>query len=126
MQGESFAFFRIEGTNPRESAVFLNIQGWKHLEAIVCPPYKLTYDPDTAVTRLVDLEADPRELVDLVAQRPEHARRLREVLLAQLEAQDAYHADEASGRALRSERFAPRMLACPELPAAERLVARGP
>jgi len=113
-QGESFARVR-DGAKPT-GAVFMNIQGWKHYDAIVCMPYKLIYDPDSAESELFDLVKDPGESVNLVNLRQDVADTLFMTLRAQLDAQESYHADDDRGHALRSERFAPRMLPCPALP----------
>jgi arylsulfatase A-like enzyme len=114
LQGESTAWVGLPG-NERRAAVFMNIQGWKHYDGIVCLPYKLVFDPDTEVSALYDLERDPKELFDVAQQRPDVTVALEEVLLAQIEAQEVYHADDDDGRLLRKERFAPQMLSCPEL-----------
>ncbi len=113
LQGESFAYLRA-GVK-RHAAVYMNIQGWKHYDGIVCPPYKLVYDPDSAESTLYDLSKDPGETHDLVKSKPGITERLFTTLRAQLDAQEAYHADDETGRSLRAERFAPRMLPCPTL-----------
>jgi arylsulfatase A-like enzyme len=116
LQGKSFAHARHDASRAGAPAVYMNIQGWKHLQAIVCFPYKLVYDPDLSTAMLYDLEADPNESRDLVAERPAVAEALQKTLLAQLDAQDLYHAAGDTGRRLRSERAAPRLLPCPGVP----------
>jgi arylsulfatase A-like enzyme len=115
-QGESVARLGLgagEGET-RQAAVFLNIQGWKHYDAVVCMPYKLVFDPDTQQSALYDLVADPGENSDIAKQKPDVVVTLSAVLQAQLDAQEAYHADDEQGVRLRSERFAPVLLPCPE------------
>jgi arylsulfatase A-like enzyme len=111
-QGERVRWAGLPGGG-RRGAIFMNIQGWKHLSAVVCLPFKLVFDPETETAELYDLSADPREQRDVALDRPEVARALREVLLAQIDAQQRYHQDSESGRALRADRFAPNMLPCP-------------
>lgn len=115
-QGQSFASLPDGPGNsagPERSAVYLNIQGWKHYEAIVCGRYKLAYDPDSKKSELYDVVADPKEERDLAPSRPDLVAALRGTLRAQMDAQEAYHASSEIGRRLRAERFAPRLLACP-------------
>ncbi len=114
-QGESFAHFREDGPASKQSAVYLNIQGWKHHEGIVCPPYKLIYDPDTQGSELYDIIRDPGETLDLAPSKPRVLSLLKEALRAQMDAQGIYHANSDTGARLRAERFAPRMLPCPSL-----------
>ncbi|MBL9025545.1 MAG: sulfatase-like hydrolase/transferase [Myxococcales bacterium] len=109
-QGESFR----DTEASERSGVFLNIQGWKHYEGVVCGRYKLVFDPDSRESELYDLIADPNEERNLAFSRPELAAALRDTLRAQMEAQEAYHANGEAGRRLRDERFAPRMLPCPD------------
>ncbi len=114
-QGESVAHLREDGPAGKRTAVFLNIQGWKHYEGVVCYPYKLVADPDTGGSELYDLARDPGELRDLAAQKPAIVAALRETLRAQMDAQDVYHANDEVGKRLKRERFAPRLLPCPAL-----------
>lgn len=112
-QGESL--LRLAQGHARKTGVFMNIQGWKHLEALVCAPYKLVFDPGTEEVALFDLGADPGELVDIADQDAERTMRLLSVLKAQVDAQERYHENSAEGRLFREQRFAPRMLECPAL-----------
>jgi arylsulfatase A-like enzyme len=114
-QGESFAHLREDGPAAKESAVYLNIQGWKHYEGIVCAPYKLVFDPDTEGSELYDVVRDPGENVDLAPSKPEVVAALKATLRAQMDAQGIYHANTETGSRLRGERFAPRLLSCPSL-----------
>lgn len=110
-QGESIV--RVARQGVRKTGVYMNIQGWKHLEALVCPPFKVVFDPGTEEVWLYDLASDPGELRDIAKVDGEHTKKLLSVLKAQMDAQERYHEDSAEGRARRAERFAPRMLECP-------------
>lgn len=118
MQGESVLADRaapgsvLVAANPARPAVFLNIQGWKHLEAVVCFPYKAIYDPVADTSELFDLAHDPLEAHDLTAQVPEVSRRLLDLLHAQIRAQLEYYEGDAH---LAKTHFAPRLLRCPHL-----------
>lgn len=113
LQGESL--LRLTKGHTRKSGVFMNIQGWKHLEALVCTPYKIVFDPGTEEVWLYDVMADPDELTDIADQDAERTLKLLSVLKAQIDAQERYHENSAEGRAFREERFAPRILECPAL-----------
>ncbi|MBL8739936.1 MAG: sulfatase, partial [Myxococcales bacterium] len=115
-QGQSVARLGLETAEAErhEAAVFLNIQGWKHYDGVVCMPYKLVFDPDTQQSALYDLVADPHENADIAKQKPDGVVSLSAVLQAQLDAQEAYHAEDAQGARLRGERYAPVLLPCPE------------
>lgn len=114
-QGESVAWVGAPGGGKRQSAVFMNIQGWKLYDGIVCMPYKLVFDPDTDESALYHLLDDPGETRDIAAAHKATVIALEEVLLAQLDAQERYHADDKDGAILRADRFAPNMLSCPDL-----------
>ena len=116
-QGESVRWAWRDGPFPHP-AIFMNIQGWKHLDGVVCLPYKLVRDPEVGSTALYDLDRDPRETTDVASARPAVTHALEEVLGAQIEAQQRYHALTDEGAAFRADRFAPHLLACPPLPAA--------
>jgi arylsulfatase A-like enzyme len=115
LQGESVAWAGLPG-GERHAAVYMNIQGWKHHEGIVCMPYKLVFDPDTDESALYDLSRDPKEMQDIAGRRPDVVLALETVLFAQMDAQEKYHANDDEGAALRADRFAPMMLPCPALP----------
>jgi arylsulfatase A-like enzyme len=118
MQGESVLPDRaapgatLARALPARPAVFLNIQGWRHLEAVVCFPYKAIYDPVAETSQLFDLALDPGETHDLSSEAPEIAHRLLDVLHAQIKAQLEYYEGDAH---LSRTHFAPRLLRCPEL-----------
>ncbi len=120
MQGESVLSDRaipgaaLSRANPERPAVFLNIQGWKHLEAVVCFPYKTIYDPVADTSQLFDLSSDPDELTDLTTSLPAISRGLLDVLHAQIRAQLEYYGGETE---LARSHFAPRLLRCPPLAA---------
>jgi len=111
-QGESVARLGL-GEGSHGAAVFLNIQGWKHYDGIVCMPYKLVFDPDSQQSALYDLVSDPHEMRDVAKDKPDVVVSLSAVLQSQLDAQEAYHADDEPGKQLRAERFAPTLLSCP-------------
>lgn len=107
-QGRSL--LRPEEPTAERRAVFLNIQGWRQAEAVVCWPYKLISEGSSA--SLYDLSSDPGEERDLAAELPATAASLGSLLRAQMTAQMRYH---APGRSARAERYAPRLLSCPPL-----------
>lgn len=94
-------------------AVFMNIQGWKHLEAVVCFPYKVIFDPVADTSQLFDLAHDPGELRDLGAAAPDVSKKLLDLLHAQIRAQLEYYEGDSH---LSRTHFAPRLLRCPALP----------
>jgi len=99
-------------------AVFLNIQGLRFADAVVCWPWKLLHDRTGRTRHLFHLADDPEELSDRFEADPELARVLSETLDQQLLAQLDYHDDDA--QVLRDERFAPRLRRCPALPRSSR------
>jgi arylsulfatase A-like enzyme len=117
-QGKSFAAPSTRSAEP--PAVYMNIQGLRSAEAVVCWPWKLIVDRSARTTRLFDLERDPTEKEDRVHRDPVVAERLRATLAAQIGAQMSYH---KKGNPALSERYAPRMLACPALPEVQRASA---
>jgi arylsulfatase A-like enzyme len=110
-QGRSFASKNVE--SHAENAIFMNIQGLRMAEAVVCWPWKLVVDRTSRTVQLYDLERDPEELDDRAKHQPEIAQTLRATLSAQMTAQLAYHKKGSEGL---GQRYAPRLLACPELP----------
>lgn len=109
-QGENVA-------NPAElderRAIFMNIQGLKVADAVVCWPYKFVLDRSRRRSHLFDLERDPNELEDLSKTRPEIALSLSKTLRAQIRAQMRYHHPRRDDQ--RKARYAPRMKRCPAL-----------
>jgi arylsulfatase A-like enzyme len=110
-QGKSM----FEPVDPsREPAgVYMNIQGLKSAEAVVCWPWKLIVNRSDKTLQLFHLEQDPDEHDDRAIRDAEVAEALRATLSAQISAQLAYHKQDNPAL---SERFAPRMLSCPSLP----------
>lgn len=94
-------------------AIYMNIQGWTHVDAIVCEPYKLIVDNSKHRVELYDLERDPTEKNDLSANEPRIVDELSTVLEAMILAQERYHSGDTT---YRTRSFAPRMLPCPRLP----------
>jgi arylsulfatase A-like enzyme len=107
-QGESFA--EPELVDPERKAIFLNIQGMRTVEGIVCWPYKLIKARQQRHPELYDLSRDPREQEDLFFKDSERVTRLEHLLKAQMSAQLHYH--HPKNQALRDERYAPRLLTC--------------
>lgn len=120
-QGRSmFAPAEPAGERP---GVFINIQGLKSAEALLCWPWKLIVNRSEKTTELYQLEQDPAENDDRLARDAEIAEALRTTLSAQVSAQLAYHKKDNPALA---ERYAPRMLSCPSLPRVERAAAPEP
>ncbi len=113
-QGHSFA-------NPAAHAaknigIFLNTQGYQMTEGVICYPWKMWIDrTDGNVVRLFHLDDDPEENRNLATDKPAVARALSRMVAAQFRAQIDYHAPQ--NQAMRDNRYAPRLLTCPELPA---------
>jgi arylsulfatase A-like enzyme len=105
-QGASFADRAAFAA--RRRAVFLNIQGLRTLEGVVCWPHKLVRDPSTGETTLFDLAVDPGETRPLEDEAA--SARLEALVREHVGAQLRYHdGDLPDERA----RFAPRLAACP-------------
>ncbi len=107
-QGQSFA--DPGSIDARQKAVFLNIQGMRTAEAIVCWPYKLIKERERRHPELYNLERDPGETDNLYYRDSRPAQRLQRLLRAQMRAQLEYH--HPDNAELREERFAPRLLTC--------------
>lgn len=107
-QGDSFA--QPELIDRRKKAIFLNIQGMRTAEAVVCWPYKLIKNRQQRRPELYQLDQDPGETDDLFHEDSPRAERLLSLLRAQMKAQLAYH--HPKNKELRDERFAPRLLTC--------------
>ncbi len=90
--------------------VYLNIQGLRTVEGLVCYPWKVIVDRSARRVRLFNLEDDPDEKRDLATSEIKIAEAMRGTLHAQLRAQRAYHREDSNMRKLR---FAPRLLSCP-------------
>jgi len=114
-QGRSFVT-PAKGTP--QPAIFMNIQGLRFADGIVCWPYKLILERTSKRQYLFDLAQDPAENVDLMAAQPEIAARMADTLTKQLLAQLDYHREE--DLAVREKRFQPRLRPCPDLSGARR------
>ncbi len=90
--------------------VYMNIQGLRTVEGLVCYPWKVIVDRSAQRVRLFNLEADPGEKRDLATTEIKVAEAMRGTLHAQVRAQRAYHREDSS---MRKVRFAPRLLSCP-------------
>ncbi len=113
-QGHSFANPSAHAAN--RTGVFMNTQGYQMTEGVICYPWKLWIDrTDGNVVRLFHLDDDPDEKRNLAMDKPAVSRALSRMLAAQFRAQIDYHAPH--NQAMRDSRFAPRLLACPDLPA---------
>ena len=110
-QGRSFRERRRAG-GPQD-AVFLNIQGLRSVDGIVCWPYKLVVDRSGKQAHLFDLAKDPAEAHDVVDAEPAIVAALEDTLTQQFLAQLDYHREDAL--ALRALVFAPRLRTCPLL-----------
>jgi arylsulfatase A-like enzyme len=93
-------------------AIFMNIQGLRTSEAVVCWPYKLIVEHTGGRVRLFHLEQDPGELTDLASKNVRVAESLRQTLRSQIRGQVEYHGKDSS---LRQSRYAPRLARCPAL-----------
>ena len=114
-QGRSFV---SPPTGAEQPAIFMNIQGLRFADAIVCWPYKLILERTGERQHLFDLSRDPAENVDLIEEQPEIAARLADTLSKQLLAQLDYHREEDV--AVRQSRFQPRLRRCPDMTGARR------
>jgi arylsulfatase A-like enzyme len=117
MQGKSFA-----GARPSDAptGVFMNIQGLKSADALVCWPWKLVADRTARRVMLFNLEQDPEENDDRAGRDVRVASDMFTTLRAQMNAQVAYHKLKNTDR---TRRYAPRLLSCPVLPGARRAEA---
>jgi arylsulfatase A-like enzyme len=115
-QGESMLPYEKDARDdaatpdPRHAAIFMNIQGWKHLDAIVCLPFKLIYDPESEKNQMFNVVSDPGEIYEISASEPKIADDLAKTLHAQIGAQLDYH---QSDKHPTKTQFAPRLLNCP-------------
>jgi arylsulfatase A-like enzyme len=114
-QHPSFQGINLRAQRSDGHAVFMNLQGVKTVEGIVCFPWKLTFDRLTGVVELYHLGRDPQELNTLTRQRPRVAEALATRLQEMIAAQVAYH---QGAQTRRDSEYAPRLPGCPaDLPA---------
>lgn len=98
---------------PKPRPVYMNIQGLRTSEGLVCYPWKLVVDHASARVRLHRLDTDPGETRDLARERVRTTEALRRTLGEQIRAQHAYY---GKNDATRRAHFAPRLLPCPATP----------
>ncbi len=113
-QGRSLARLRAESESSDlvedAPAVFMNIQGLRSADAVVCYPWKLIHEHPGPVKKLFHLGRDPGETKNLVEERPGVARQLTLTLQGHIAAQMRFHASESK---VRLTRYAPRLRPCP-------------
>lgn len=109
----SFQGTSLLGEADPSRPVFLNIQGMKSAEAVICGRYKFVSSRSAETEALYNLELDPRETRNLLTELPQVSDTLKTLLTAQMQTQMRYHAPKDAS--LRSVRFAPRFAACPDL-----------
>jgi len=114
----------LGGANRDRRAVFMNIQGLRLSEAVVCWPWKLVVDRSEHAMRLFHLGDDPDEWTNLVEQEPGVAAVLAELLRKQIKSQIDYH--RKKNAQLRQSNYAPRLLSCPQLPGQPPAMAAAP
>jgi arylsulfatase A-like enzyme len=115
-QGQSFA--SVEAHAKARVGIFMNTQGFRDTEGVICFPWKLWIDRSAGQeVRLYHLGDDPDEMKNLARERADVSRALSRMLSAQMKAQLEYHDATASGTLMRGAHFAPRLLSCPDLPA---------
>ena len=108
-QGRSFRHASASEVRP----IYMNIQGLRHADGLVCWPWKLILERTSKKAYLYHLADDPAERVNLIEAEVEIATRLEDSLSRQLLAQLSYHAGANSNH--RRERFQPRLRPCPRL-----------
>ncbi len=102
---------------PQHPAVFMNIQGIRNADGVVCWPWKLVLERSSRQVMLFNLEADAAERQNRVVQESRVAAELANLLKTQMSAQSRYHRKVGG---LQRTQFQPRLLSCPELPDARR------
>jgi len=106
-QGRSFRNAQADYVEP----IYMNIQGLRFADGIICWPYKFVFDRTDTREFLFDLSRDPHEEENLIDRDPARAHKLAETLNAQLQAQLDYHLTVS----VRSSEFQPRLNPCPAL-----------
>jgi arylsulfatase A-like enzyme len=104
----------IKQPSPAQHPIYMNIQGLRYADALVCWPYKLILERTNKEAFLYHLGDDPHEQRNLIESHAEIAARLEDTLAKQLLAQLDYHASAAAS--IRAERYQPRLRPCPALP----------
>lgn len=93
--------------------VFLNIQGMKSAEGVICGRFKFVSNRTAETEALYNVEVDPRETRNLLSELPQVSDKLRTLLHAQMQTQVRYHAPREG--TVRSTHYAPRFASCPDL-----------
>lgn len=115
-QGRSFASVATHAKT--RTGIFMNIQGFRDAVGVVCFPWKLWIDRSAGQeVKLYHLGDDPDETKNLARERSDVSRKLSRMLSAQMKAQLDYHDATNAAALMRGTHFAPRLLACPDLPA---------
>jgi arylsulfatase A-like enzyme len=109
----SFQGTSLLGPPDKARPVFLNIQGMKSAEGVICGRFKFVSNRTAEAEALYNLEVDPRETKNLVASHPQVSDKLRTLLHAQMQTQVRYYAPRES--TTRTTRYAPRFATCPDL-----------
>jgi arylsulfatase A-like enzyme len=107
-QGQRLA--DIERPGAMRNGLFLTLHGLRIEDGLVCWPWKIEKDQVDYRVLVHNLEEDPGETRDLFDPNAPIPAALLRMLSAQVDAQFAYHAPEGSW----DERFAPRLLTCPD------------
>ena len=110
-QGRSLRKLDEDGIG--KNAIFMNIQGLRTADAVICWPYKLIIDRTSNQPFLFNLNDDADENDNLIEKQPEVAKRLNDALSKQLIAQMDYYGSSSKER---EQRFQPRLRRCPKLP----------
>jgi arylsulfatase A-like enzyme len=116
-QGTSLLAEEADAPRP----VFLNIQGMKSQDGVVCGRYKFVRNKSAGRNELYDLIDDPGEQKELSSELPQLAEKLRVLVTAQMGQQMRYH--EPGSPEVRDEFYAPRLSPCPSV-AAEAVAVR--
>lgn len=109
----SFQGASLLGEGDPSRPVFLNIQGMKSAEAVICGSYKFVSSRSAESEALYNIELDPRETKNLLTELPEVSDKLKTLLRAQMQTQMRYYSPQDTS--LRTTRFAPRLASCPAL-----------
>lgn len=109
----SFQGTSLLGEPDKTRPIFLNIQGMKSAEGVICGRFKFVSNRTAETEALYNLEVDPRETNNLLTRHLQVSDKLRTLLHAQMQMQVRYYAPREA--ATRSTHYAPRFAACPDL-----------
>lgn len=101
----------LQDSSPGLRPVFMNIQGMKSWDAVVCGSMKFIHDRTSGQLALYDLVEDEHETDNLIETRSSLAQELHALLASQMRAQMAYHSVKKTKA--RQRVFAPRIGSCP-------------